>query len=206
MPNSGIKHNIKVALYHYLLHFFKKEPFVLLFYMNYRVFSLNQSVYQSKHCHTLVNSRHLDAELDEMEARMREVHSSCVRNMALMDEFNSRMKNLLGQIDSVAGWLQQAQKLLQQLLELNLSPEERVQRTEALRATLKEKMDHLDNIQLDAERLLQMDGPSSGLEYVSFTMKYFIISNLIYGVSQFIGDVSIAVTWRKSCDVEDNHQ
>ena len=88
--------------------------------------------------------------------------------MALMDEFNSRMKNLLGRIDSVAGWLQQAQKLLQQLLELNLSPEERVQRTEALRAAVKDKMEHLDAIQREAERLLEMDSHNSGLEYITF--------------------------------------
>lgn len=101
-----------------------------------------------------------------MEARMRDVHSSCIRNMALMDEFNSRMKNLLGQIESVAGWLHQAQKLLQQLLELNLSPEERVQRTEALRAAIMEKTEHLNGIEREAERLLQMDAPNSGLEYI----------------------------------------
>ena len=61
-------------------------------------------------------------------------------------------------------WLQQAKKLLQQLLELNLSPEERVKRTESLRSAIQQKVDHLENIQQGAEELLQMQTNDTGLE------------------------------------------
>ena len=67
-------------------------------------------------------------------------------------------------MESVVEWLQQAKKLLQQLLELNLSPEERVKRTESLRSAIQQKVDHLENIQQGAEELLQMQTNDTGLE------------------------------------------
>ena len=107
-------------------------------------------------------SRLLEEELRLVEERVEAIRSLNLEAIASLDEFNARLKELLLQVESIIAWLQTAQKLLSQLLSLNLSPEERLKRTEELQEAIRERLDQLEAVEREASNLLAMQiGPTA---------------------------------------------
>ena len=102
--------------------------------------------------------RILEEELRSVERRTEAIRSLNLEKITLLEDFSTRLKTLLAQVESIVTWLQTAQKLLQQLLSLNLSPHERVKRTEELQTSITEKLELLTIIQREVTELLTMQG------------------------------------------------
>lgn len=102
--------------------------------------------------------RSMEEELRSIERQTESIRNINMEKIAMLEEFNARLKVLLAQVDSIMAWLQTAQKLLQQLLSLNLSPEERVKRTNELQLAITAKLNQLGTIQDEATNLLSIQG------------------------------------------------
>lgn len=100
--------------------------------------------------------RLLDEELRSIESRTESIRSLNADKIHLLEDFSGRLKSLMGQVESIVAWLQTAQKLLQQLLSLNLSPTERVKRTDELQTSITEKLELIESIQRQVTELLTM--------------------------------------------------
>lgn len=114
--------------------------------------------------------RSLEDELRSIERRTESIRSLNLDKIHLLEDFSTRLKSLMGQVESIVAWLQSAQKLLQQLLSLNLSPHERVKRTEELQTSITEKLELIEIIQREVTELLSMQGsadPSTGTTLTS---------------------------------------
>lgn len=105
----------------------------------------------------------LDEELRTIENRTESIRSLHIEKINLLEDFSSRLKALTAQVESIVAWLQTAQKLLQQLLSLNLSPSERVKRTEELQTSISQKLELIESIQRQVIDLPALSGdPSAG--------------------------------------------
>lgn len=102
--------------------------------------------------------RSMEEELRSIERRTDSIRELNLEKIALLEDFSSKLKTLLAQVESIVAWLQMTQKLLQQLLSLNLSPEERVKRTEELQKAINSKLELLGSIQQEANQLLSIQG------------------------------------------------
>lgn len=102
--------------------------------------------------------RVMEEELHAVELRAETIRARNLEKINMLEQFGARLKALLAQVESIVAWLQTAQKLLQQLLSLNLSPEERVKRTEELQVAISIKLETLETIQKEAYELLRMQG------------------------------------------------
>lgn len=106
----------------------------------------------------------LEQEIKALELRTEMIKSLNMEKIAILEDFSSRLKTVLGQVESIVSWLQTAQKLVQQLLSLNLSPDERARRTEELQTAIHEKLTILTTVEEEIVNLSTMHGnvePSS---------------------------------------------
>lgn len=136
--------------------------------------------------------RSLEDELRTIERRTESIRSLNLDKINLLEDFSSRLKTLMGQVESIVNWLQTAQKLLQQLLSLNLSPHERVKRTEELQTSIKEKLELLELIQREVTVLMNMQGsvdPATGTPLTSQVLLGVDVS----GLRTTIAQMSVAV-------------
>ncbi len=92
----------------------------------------------------------LQEEVLEIEKHIESMQTLNMSKIATLEDINTRLKFILSQVESVVGWLQPAQKQLHQLLSLNLSPEERLKRTNELQVELKKKLSTVEVVQKEA--------------------------------------------------------
>jgi nesprin-1 len=142
-------------------------------------------------CVTVEQRRALEDELREIERRTESIRSLSLDKIALLDEFSSRLKTLMGQVESIVNWLQMAQKLLQQLLSLNLSPQERVKRTEELQSSITEKLELLLTIQQEVSELLTMQASANPSETPLTSQR--LIGVDVAGLRNTISQMKVAV-------------
>lgn len=131
--------------------------------------------------------RVLEEELRSIERRTETISCLNLEKIALLEDFSSRLKTVIAQVESVVAWLQTAQKLLQQLLSMNLSPQERVKRTEELQSSITEKLELLTVIQREVNELLTMQktaDPSSGTPLTSQLLLGVDVTTLQKTISQ----------------------
>ena len=94
---------------------------------------------------------HLEKEVVEIEQRIQTLQTLNMDKIAALEDFNTRLKFILSKVESIVGWLQQAHKLLHQLVSLNLSPDERLKRTNDLQADIKDKLSLVEMVQKESK-------------------------------------------------------
>lgn len=132
----------------------------------------------------------LREELKAIELRTEMIRSLNMEKIAILEDFSSRLKTVLGQVESIVAWLQTAQKLLQQLLSLNLSPHERARRTEELQTAINEKLTILTTVEEEIVNLSTMHGNVEPSSPVSPTTAQLLFGVDVIGLRGAISQMS----------------
>ena len=112
-------------------------------------------------------------EVIDMETRIETIQTINFEKMQRLQDFSIRLDKMVAKAQSLVAWSQHADKLVQQLVSMQLSPDERLKRTCDLRAVIEEKYSLWQQIDQEARQLhqnthqdLQLSAPSTLLQGV----------------------------------------
>lgn len=94
--------------------------------------------------------------MTEIERRLHVTLETVEERVIYLEQFNARWTRFQAQLDELRNWTHEcAPALLEQLQATELTPEERVKKSEALRAQLEDKINVLNVLSGEAKELLQ---------------------------------------------------
>jgi nesprin-1 len=99
-----------------------------------------------------------EKEVEEIEERLKSMLDLLDDKVRNLGQYNEKWNDLAEKIDDMKSWMKGAQKMLQQLLSSDMSPEERLKRTKELQDQIADRMKMLKIIENEAQELLKAEG------------------------------------------------
>ena len=96
----------------------------------------------------------LRREVADMEKRLSELLNECDTKIQHLSDLNIKWTEFNQNLSELKGWVGGARKKLDQILAIDISPEDRARLTKELQADVKSRMNQLEKLESDAEGLL----------------------------------------------------
>jgi len=101
-----------------------------------------------------------EKEVEEIEERLKSMLDLLDDKVKNLGQYNEKWNTIAEKIDDMKSWMKGAQKMLQQLLSTDMSPEERLKRTKELQDQIADRMEMLKQLESEAQDLLRAEeGP-----------------------------------------------
>lgn len=107
----------------------------------------------------------LEKEVIEIEQRMQMVIDTVSEKIEFLEQLNVKWVHFTGTLQELKSWLSNAQNVLERLVTLEMSPEDRDSQTSELKDKLSEKMAVVRTLEEEAEELLEGEPSNDALQF-----------------------------------------